>query len=126
MFCRNCRKDIGNRTECPYCGYDPALDSVEGGNRIRLIRVEPKPVQITLNKMSNGSATAALVFSFMGIFIFPGFISFILAIIGFFRAKRCRSGRAQSVIAMLILAGWTVLYCVVGFIIYYYASGMAY
>lgn len=110
MFCKNCRQNIGNRNDCPYCGYDPTLDTESASPRMLMNYVEPRPVQITLNKLANGNAIAALILSFFGLSILPGIISFFLALGGFFQAKKCRTGRIMSIIALLIDAFWLSLY----------------
>lgn len=110
MFCRNCQQDTGNKNECPYCGYNPALDGENAAPHALTEHVAPKDVRITLNKAPNGKATAALVLSFFSFAIIPGIISFFLAIAGFFQAKKCRCGRVKTIFALLITGFWAFLY----------------
>lgn len=110
MICKNCHQDTGNKVECPYCGFNPAYD--ENGAAPRAVEgyIAPAPIQIVPKKVSNGKATAALVLSFFTPCVVPGILSFIFAIIGFFRAKNCRSGRVRSIFALLIIAAWIYLF----------------
>ena len=65
MICKNCNKEIGQKTECAFCGYDPAKDGegavyVGNGEEYAVL----PPVKIKLLEKSNDMAVAAFIFSF--------------------------------------------------------------
>ena len=63
--------------------------------------------QITLIKSTNGMAVTAFIMSFFSVIPLVGFLPFLFGIIGFFKAKKCRSGRVMSVISLLITLACT-------------------
>lgn len=107
MICKNCQKEIGQKTSCHLCGYDPVLGEKLGPSNSMAYN-PPKPVSIVLKKTTNGMAIASLVLSFLVWVPICGPLSVLFGIIGFFKAKSCRSGRAMSVIALLINLLWVV------------------
>ena len=122
MFCKNCGKEIGNSRECSYCGYDPIKDddpNFELNNSSSNIVVPP--VKITPIKKRNGLATAGFVLSFFSCYFVPfGLLSIIFGFIGLSKSKLCRTGKAKSIIAILMSAAWGVLW---GLYIYASISG---
>lgn len=111
MLCKNCQQEIGNKQECPHCGYNPVWDADGTRTKPATTFTKPQPIRVILKKMNNGKATAALVLSLFG-FIpgIPGILSMIFAILGFFQAKKCRCGRGKAVVAVLINIIWVIIY----------------
>ena len=107
MICKNCQKEIGQKTSCHLCGYDPALGEKLGPSNT-LAYNPPKPIKVTLKKTTNGMAVASFVLSLFAFVPVCGPLSVLFGIIGFFKAKSCRSGRAMSVISLLINVLWVV------------------
>ena len=98
MICKNCGKEIIENQQCNYCGYKPEDDQkkIINYNDVNLPETEVKKL-----KTKNGAANTAFVMSFFSI-IFPfGSISFILSIVGFFKAKKARCGRVKSIFAFI-------------------------
>ena len=110
MLCTNCQREIGNKNECPFCGYNPQLDASGVYSNAQLDNVYPKQVRIVLRSSHNGKANAAFILSFFGMLIIPGIISLIFALVGFFQAGICRSGRGKSIAAMAINLLWIIIY----------------
>ena len=110
MFCNNCQQDIGNRILCPHCGYNPQMDGEGATAQVIAEQVYPRPIHIVKRRSGNGKAKAAFILSFFGFLILPGILSFIFGLAGFFQAKKCRSGRFMSIIAMVIDILWVCLY----------------
>ena len=108
MHCGNCGKEIGTNTECSFCGYDPIKD----GNGVAVsdgTKVSVPPVDIVLKKKKNGMAIAGFVLGFFAWNPITFILSFIFSTVGFFRAKRYRSGRALAIV------GWC--FCAIAVII---------
>ena len=123
MICKNCGKEIIENQQCNYCGYKPEDDQkkIINYNDVNLPETEVKKL-----KTKNGAANTAFVMSFFSI-IFPfGGISFILSIVGFFKAKKARCGRVKSIFAFIfsimpiVLA---ILAILVDFIIIFFVLG---
>lgn len=118
MLCRNCQKEIGQQTACHFCGFDPALDSGDVPITPQLQVVPPQPVKVTPIKTTNAMAVTALITSFFSIIPLCGIFPFFFGIIGFFKAKKCRSGRVMSIISLLITLLITVAYVALGYYLY--------
>lgn len=113
MFCRNCQQDIGNRNDCPFCGYNPALDDPEVAPKAALDYVPPQPVRVVLRTSSNGKATTALILSFFGMLVIPGIMSIIFALSGLAQVKVCRSGTGKAVVAIVLNVIWVILWAAI-------------
>ena len=106
MLCKNCGKEIDEKQHCPFCGYDPAID--EAGQPHLMQKTDVPPICVTYEKTTNGCAVVGFVLSFLswtGILCIP---SFLLNFIGFFKAKKCHSGR--------VLAMWGLFFNVLPFV----------
>ena len=123
MICKNCGKEIIENQQCNYCGYKPEDDQkkIINYNDVNLPETEVKKL-----KTKNRAANTAFVMSFFSI-IFPfGGISFILSIVGFFKAKKARCGRVKSIFAFIfsimpiVLAIFAIL---LDFIIIFFVLG---
>lgn len=113
MFCRNCQQDIGQRNDCPFCGYNPALDDPSVASRALPEYVQPQPVRIVLRTSSNGKATTSLILSFFGMLIIPGIISIIFALGGLSQASVCRSGKGKAIVAIILNIIWGILWAMI-------------
>ena len=118
MLCRNCQKEIGQLNACRFCGFDPALDSGDVPITPELPQTPPPPVKITPIKSTNAMAVTALITSFFSIVPLCGIFPFFFGIIGFFKAKKCRSGRFMSIISLLITLLCTAAYVALGYYLY--------
>lgn len=123
MLCRNCQKEIGQQKACQYCGFDPALDSGAVPVSQTMQYVPPKPVTITPIKSTNGMAITAFIFSLLSVIPGVGILSFFFSIIGFFKAKKCRKGRAMSVISLLITLLTTAAFAALIYLLVQAANG---
>ena len=110
MLCQNCQKEIGNRAECNFCGFNYAKD-VLGVVDPESTPVLP-PVKKEYPKQANSMATLGFV---LGLFswMFPcGIIGFICSIIGMHRAKYYHSGRILSFLGFLMNSAIGVLFII--------------
>ena len=111
MFCKNCGKEIGMSQECSYCGYNPTIDNGLGNESMQEYTVSVPPLQITLKKGHNGKATAGFVFGFFSFCFIPfGILSFIFSLVGFFQAKKYRSGRGKAIFGLLFSSFWAAVW----------------
>ena len=112
MICGNCGKEIGNSKDCSYCGYNPIKDSnPNGSSSYGQSTVTVPPVQMVLKKKSNGMARKSFIFSFFSFIYIPfGILSLIFGLIGFFRAKRYRSGRVLAILGLLFSSFWALFW----------------
>ena len=103
MFCTNCGRETGEMQECPYCGFNPALDN---GQAYVVPIMEPEPVRIQLKKGKNPIAVIGFIISFFGVIPIVGmgigFLSLILCIVGAAKAKSARSGKALAIVGIVI------------------------
>ena len=118
MLCRNCQKEIGQQASCQFCGFDPVLDTATAPNTQTPQYIPPQPVKITPIKSTNGMAVTALITSFFSIIPLCGILPFIFGVIGFFKAKTCRSGRFMSIVSLLITLLCTAAYVGLGVYLY--------
>lgn len=121
MVCRNCGKETGGRYDCPACGYDPTKDDPNIKNNVKANSAEATlpPIEVVLRKKANIPAIIGFVCSILmcipipliGWLTTPTFFlsSVILTIIGFVKAKACRSGRGFAIAATII--------CIVGILL---------
>ena len=123
MICKNCDRETGASSACPYCGYDPAIDEneyVQSGN-IMTPNKNPTPLQITLLKSPNGMAIASLILAFFGLIpLFIGvpfwLLSFIFSLVGIAKSRIKRSGKGAAIAALiidiLVVVAWVVIFIV--------------
>ena len=102
MLCKNCNKEIGERSACNICGYDPVKDDPNAPEDSGMVFAQVPAVNVTKLKSSNGAAIAGFILMFFSCIPPCGFLSLIFAIIGFFKAKNARSGRALSIITLVV------------------------
>lgn len=102
MICKNCHKEIGQRTDCNLCGFDPAKDGPNAPKVNNMTFIQPPPAKVTLKEKTNGMAVAAFVCALFSWFPICWFLSFIFGIIGLKRVKTCRTGSAMSIISLII------------------------
>ena len=118
MLCRNCQKEIGQQKVCHFCGFDPAKDTDAASNTPAPQYIPPQPVKITKIKSTNGMAVTAFIMSFFSVIPLVGFLPFLFGVIGFFKAKKCRSGRVMSVISLLITLACTAAHVWLGYFLF--------
>ena len=124
MFCRNCGKDIGNQSECSFCGFCPELDSnpqrtTNPYYSVKLPQTEIKPLKTT-----NRAAITGFIMSILSFCPLPFMIIAIVQNIkGSLRCKAYRSGKAFCVWGWILLFFWIAFYALY---IYAMASGSMY
>ena len=113
MVCRNCGNEIGSRRDCGICGYDPAKDDPGAKKNVNAppAAVKLPPIEVVLKKRVNVPAILGFVFSLLMWIPIPVvgwatcpscfLVSSILTIIGFAKAKACRSGRGFSIVSLI-------------------------
>lgn len=118
MICRNCHKEIGQQPSCQHCGFNPSLD--QGGIPAPYTpqSVAPRPTEVTLLTSTNGAAVTSLILTLLVPIPLLNLFWVIFGIVGFFKAKKCRSGRALSIICIIInllinIATAVILYYVI-------------
>lgn len=114
MVCRNCGNETGTRQDCTACGFDPTKDdpAVQKRANNRPAEVALPPIEVVLKKKANVPAIIGFVCSILmyipipvvGWFTGPAFYiaAAILAIIGFVKAKACRSGRGFAIVTLIL------------------------
>ena len=115
MICKNCEREIGDSSACPYCGYDPSIDENEIviENQDMTPNREPTPLKITLVKRSNVMAIVAFILTFF-FFLFPiPLVSVILGMLGISKSKSTHSGKGMAIYS--IIAG---IVETIGFVIF--------
>ena len=110
MVCKNCGKEIGDRLECNFCGYNPQYEGESGKEKLNQI-AHPvlQQTNISFKDLTNKFARAGFVLGFFAWFPVCWILSFIFSTIGFFKAKEYRSGRPLAII------GW--IFCLIAFLI---------
>ena len=113
MICTNCGREIGQRVDCSFCGYDPTKDAAGVVNLQNGMEfTHPAPITIRLNKKTNGMAIAGFILSFFSSFPLFWLLSVIFSAIGFSKAKSCRSGRVMSILGIIVCSIVAVFYIV--------------
>lgn len=114
MVCRNCGNETGTRRDCTACGFDPTKDDPAVQKRANNLptKVTLPPIEVVLKKKANIPAIIGFVCSILmyipipivGWFTCPAFYiaAAILAIVGFCKAKACRSGRGFAITSLIL------------------------